>query len=330
MNGEAKMLSVDKRRLKSVTGSTLDLLEKKIYIKLSRLCQDLENQKILIAVSGGVDSVALLSLVSQLASRLKIKPLVCHIDHAVRGADSLADAEFVELLAKKYSMPFFIARLQGTTRTSSEAFLREKRYEVLFNKMREVKAAYVVTAHHRDDLLETRLMRLLQGAGIQGLRAMDVKSKDGLLRPFLDVTRRDLEAYAQRRNLTWCVDATNLDTRRLRNWIRRNWLGVLRQDHPEYVDNLFESLERIVRAQVTESEKDEQNKNLSESLERKASHQDSHVHEYLRAHSKHRVTSLHVKEFKKRLTASRKNFTFRLAGVDWSVSDTLVRPLKPS
>ena len=321
-----QMQKIDKRRLKSPTGSPLDPLEKQIYLKLKEIVPALSDQKVLIAVSGGVDSVALLSVVAKLKTRLKFALMVCHIDHGVRGSESFADSQFVERLAKKYHLPFYLKILEGMASSASEATLREKRYEVLFEKMRKWGAAFLITAHHQDDLLETRLMRLLQGTGINGLRAMEIKSEDGLLRPFLGVTRREIEAYVQRSGLIWCLDSSNLDTRKLRNWIRRNWLGILRQDHPEYIDNLSQSLERIVRAQ------EPQDLLKSDSLLNRdpVTLNDARVHGYLRRFARQRVTSTHVKEFKKRLNAPRKNFTFRLAGVDWEVTDAAVRPLKHS
>ena len=124
----------------------------------------------------------------------------------------------------------------------------------------------------------------------------------------------------------WRNDATNFDTTKFRNWIRRNWIGSLRREHPEYLKTLASSLERIIS---TYTDSIEGSKGAtSRTFNRSLSTTDEKVFSYLRYYGKKRVTSRHVAEFKKQLLSPRKKFTFRLAGVDWIVDKASVEPLE--
>ncbi|MDZ4678518.1 MAG: tRNA lysidine(34) synthetase TilS [Oligoflexia bacterium] len=308
----------------SPTGTSLEPLEKKIYQKLKSLRPKLEGEKLIVAVSGGIDSIVLLNVFCSLSTRLGYSLHVIHVNHGVRGFDSDADAAFVKAQCKKLKILNSIKKLANIKSDAGEGLLRDKRYEVLFAAQKKLKASFIVIAHHRDDLLETRLIRLLQGTGIHGLKAMVIQSKEGLLRPFLDINRSEIEQYARKKDLSWRNDATNEDTAKLRNWVRRKWLRPLRNEHPGYIDNLFESLQRIV-----------QNNNpvtLDSVFDRKIALTfdepkiDEKLYNFLRHHAQTRITSRHVNEFKKRLRSPQRHFVFRLAGVNWMVSLDSVAP----
>ncbi len=311
------------QRKLSPTGSRLEPLEKALYIKLKNLREKFEKNKLLIGVSGGLDSISLLHVLHALQSRLGYKLHVAHVNHGVRGKEADNDAKFVVAKCKKLKIPCSNIKLKKIPVQASEATLRERRYEVLLKLKEKQKAPFVVVAHHRDDLLETRLMRLIQGTGITGLRAMNLLNDESILRPFIEVPRREIEKYAVTKHLKWRNDATNLDTKKLRNWIRRSWLGVLKRDHPEYIENLFHSLERIIE---TSSPPPAQVNKPQREFDRINSQQDQTVHSYLRHHGKNRITSRHVAEFKKQLQSPRKQFVFRLAGVNWIVKNGLISP----
>jgi tRNA(Ile)-lysidine synthase len=316
-------MKLNKYRKESPTGTPLEPLEKKIYQRLKGLRSQLEGQKLLVAVSGGIDSVVLLYVLRALSTRLGYSLHVAHVNHGVRGMEADSDSEFVKEISKKLGLIYTGKKLEQIKVTAGEGLLRKRRYEILFDLKKKLKAAFIVVAHHRDDLLETRLMRLLQGTGIHGLKAMVVQSEEGVLRPFLEIARAEIEQYARSKKLRWRNDATNEDTTKLRNWIRRNWLRTLRLEHPEYVDNLFESLHRII-----ESNDGRGGLGASSNLSvfnRKSLTTDE-IYTYLRHHAQSRVTSRHVSEFKKRLSSPQRRFTFRLAGVDWLVNQDSVAP----
>ena len=321
---------MDPKRLLSPTASRLEPLEKRVYQKLKVLRSQLEKQTLLVAVSGGLDSVVLLHVLHSLRERLQIKLHLVHVNHGVRGKDSDHDSHFVAALAKKMGLPVTRKKIKGDMSGAGENLLRRLRYEILFAVKDQVKATFVLTAHHQDDLLETRLMRLLQGTGIHGLKAMTILDQDRLLRPLLDVKRKEIEEYAKSKKIQWRNDATNLDTTKLRNWIRRNWLGVLRAEHPEYVQNLFDGLERLVQnnpplPKLTDKNFDRTK--LAGDSRPPAGETDNLVYNYLRHYAKARVTSKHVAEFKKRLASKRKKFSFRLAGALWRVEGSQVFPV---
>jgi len=236
----------DSRRAQSPTGNSLHPLEKKVYQELKGLKTELESKPVVVAVSGGIDSVVLLHVLVAIQSRFNYKIHVVHINHGVRGPESEADSVFVGDLTKKLKVPLIRRKLGKFKKSPSENTLRQGRYTLLFEATEKLHAPFVITAHHQDDLLETRLMRLLHGTGIHGLTAMTLLSDEGVLRPFINLTRRDIEEYARSRNLEWRNDATNFDTTKFRNWIRRNWIGSLRREHPEYLKTLASSLERII------------------------------------------------------------------------------------
>jgi tRNA(Ile)-lysidine synthetase-like protein len=173
-----------------------------------------------VAVSGGVDSMALLHALHA-AGRYEL--VVAHLDHGIRP-DSAEDRHLVELAAKRSGLPFVYAQARLGPGTS-EAAAREARYTFLSDTRREYSAAAVVTAHHQDDALETAVINLLRGTGRKGLTAL--AARDGLERPLLHVPKREILDYAREHGLQWREDSTNDDTDYLRNYVRHRLLPRL-------------------------------------------------------------------------------------------------------
>jgi tRNA(Ile)-lysidine synthase len=123
---------MDRRRLLSPTGTTLEPLEKHVYQRLKRLRPQLENQTLLVAVSGGIDSVVLLHVLVALQERLQIKLQVLHVNHGVRGRDADNDSKFVAALCKKLRVRYTGKKLRDISSTAGENLLRRMRYEILF------------------------------------------------------------------------------------------------------------------------------------------------------------------------------------------------------
>jgi tRNA(Ile)-lysidine synthetase-like protein len=171
-----------------------------------------------VAVSGGVDSVTLLHLLSRQPG---LQLTVAHFDHGIRE-DSAADRRFVEELAESYRLNFVYdeGRLGAGT---SEATARTARYKFLRTAQQTNDAKAIITAHHQDDVLETAIINLLRGSGRKGLTALS--SRPDVLRPLLDIPKTDLLAYAKTYHLTWREDSTNSDETYLRNYIRRRLLS---------------------------------------------------------------------------------------------------------
>lgn len=171
--------------------------------------------KYIVAVSGGVDSVALLHMLVHHTSH---ELVVAHFDHGIRD-DSDADVWHVASLAKAYGLPFETTRVMLGA-GSSEEKAREKRYAWLQTVKRQQAADAIVTAHHQDDVLETAALNLRRGTGWRGIAS--VRSVDGLYRPLLSMSKAQLVRYALENGLTWREDSTNDDIRYTRNYIRHS------------------------------------------------------------------------------------------------------------
>jgi tRNA(Ile)-lysidine synthase len=191
---------------------------------------------LLVAVSGGVDSVVLLHLLQGLAPGAGLRLAAAHLDHGLRGAESAADAAFVVALCERLNVPLLAARRTVHRRPgeSLQAAARRVRYRFLRAAVRRSGARAVATAHHADDLAETVLMRLLAGAGSAGLAAM-ARPRPGLLRPLLDHPKGDLIAYAEARSLTFREDGSNRDPKYARNRLRTEVLPALAAVQPNVV-----------------------------------------------------------------------------------------------
>jgi len=172
--------------------------------------------KYIAAVSGGVDSVVLLDmLVKGQLSTDNSQLVVAHFDHGIRE-ESAADSQFVEELAARYGLPFETRR-EELGPNASEERARERRYAFLRDVATKCGAT-IVTAHHADDVIETIAINLTRGTGWRGLAVLD--SLD-IWRPLLDKTKEELTDYAKQHDLAWREDATNQDTKYLRNDLRQ-------------------------------------------------------------------------------------------------------------
>jgi len=192
--------------------------------------------RLLVAVSGGVDSVVLLHLLAGLAPGMKLGLTAAHLDHGLRGAASAADAAFVADLCGQLNVPLLAARraIRRRPGESLQAAARRVRYRFLLAAARRSGAKAVATAHHADDLAETVLLRLLAGAGSAGLAAM-ARPRPGLLRPLLDHPKADLLAFAAARGLAFREDGSNGDPKYARNRLRAEVLPLLTKANPNVV-----------------------------------------------------------------------------------------------
>ncbi len=201
--------------------------------ELAGLAQD---TPLAVALSGGADSVALLSL-------LRDKQNICavHVHHGIRGAEADRDAAFCEGLAASLGIPFHLLRVDAPARAretgeSLETAAREARYAALAALMRERGIPLLATAHHADDQLETMLQHLLRGSGTRGLCGIPACRPlgDGLLvvRPLLAIKKADLLSYLTAKNLSYVTDSTNEEICCQRNFLRLRVLPLLTKLQP--------------------------------------------------------------------------------------------------
>jgi len=200
-------------------------------------------EKVLVAVSGGPDSVCMLHVLNSLKEVLDIQLHIAHLDHGLRGDESAADAAWVEASAAALGIPATIekqdvAEWRKKSKTSLEEAAREVRYRFLQSVAHQEGAGRVAVGHTRDDQVETTLMHLLRGSGTQGLRGLKAAAPmpygaggDGtwVIRPLLEVARQETAAYCAAHDLNPRTDTSNEQVRFLRNRIRLELIPLLRQ-----------------------------------------------------------------------------------------------------
>ncbi len=197
----------------------------------------------LVACSGGPDSLSLLHVLHELSRPFGLTLLVAHLDHGVRGRAGRADARFVERAATKLGLRSIVGRMASPTgrgrgaRPASEAALRRLRHAFLARAARRTRADFVALAHTADDQAETVLLRLVRGTGLVGLAAM--RPRHGrLLRPLLAATRAEVLAFVRDRKLAPRTDRTNRDPVFRRNYIRSDILPRLAHLNPQIARSL--------------------------------------------------------------------------------------------
>ncbi len=201
---------------------------------------------ILIGVSGGPDSVALLHILMFLGLKYSLRLGLAHINHCLRGEDSDKDAEFVSDLARQSDIPCYIVKedvlgYQKMHKLSLEEAGRQVRYE-FFEKIRsEHHFDKIALAHHADDNAELVLMYLLRGSGMSGLSGIPPQREGKIIRPLLHIRRSEILNFLDQNNLPYRSDDSNSDIRFLRNKIRHCLIPILQ----EYNPNISEALNRL-------------------------------------------------------------------------------------
>lgn len=191
---------------------------------------DLPAGPALVAVSGGADSLALLALLVRSPAAGELALQVAHVDHGIHP-DSAAVAEMVRRTAGEHALPFHSIAL-GLPVGCSETAARAARYDWLFALAEGLGAPVIFTAHHRDDQVETILMRVLKGSGPAGLAGIPVR-RDRLVRPLLPFRRDELAEYLRSLGRPWWEDPANADSRHMRSWLRVAVLPLLRERVPD-------------------------------------------------------------------------------------------------
>lgn len=186
---------------------------------------------ILVAVSGGADSMALLHALHKLQPFYSWSLSVAHINYGLRGKDSLADFTLVKTTAQKLNLPFYSLTKKKISPQSSEEKLRDIRYLFFDTLVKEHSFERVALAHHQDDQAETILMRLIRGSGLTGLAAMRSK-RDYYVRPFLQIPKNELLQFINQENIPFRHDTSNDETFYLRNKVRHELLPLLESYNP--------------------------------------------------------------------------------------------------
>lgn len=191
-----------------------------------------------VAVSGGVDSMALLDMLRQQPG---LKLVVAHFDHGIRP-DSHLDRQLVQTVARQHGLPF-VYHEGDLGKAASEDQARKARYGFLHAVKQASGARAIITAHHHDDVLETAILNMIRGTGRKGLSSLS--SKATLHRPLLDIHKQQLKQYAKDQGLVWREDMTNQDTKYLRNHIRHNLLPQFSGEHKQQLVDIVKRAEAV-------------------------------------------------------------------------------------
>lgn len=206
---------------------------------------------ILIGVSGGPDSVALLYLLKSLSRQFKLKLHVAHLDHMLRK-ESQEDANFVRRLSEKLKIPATITNinvLELSVKGSQEEIARNARFGFLFNLAKKIKAQKIALGHNLDDQAETILMRIIRGAGLYGLSGILPKrdiSGFCIIRPLIETRRREIDKFLKSKKIKARIDQTNKEEIYFRNKIRKNLLPILEKQYNKNIKDVLSNAAQTI------------------------------------------------------------------------------------
>ncbi len=210
-------------------------------------------ERIVIAVSGGADSVALLYVLLGMRLKWGFKLHLAHLNHMFRGEEAAQDAEFVRQLAQKHELPYSIEKFDVPAykrrhKLSPQDAARRIRYQFLDKAATETGAAKIALGHTADDQAETMLMRILQGTGAEGLAGIPPQ-RGKYIRPLIETSRKQIEEFLKEGGIPFRQDASNLSPKYLRNKLRLQLLPQLEREYNPNLRNSLNQLAQIVRAE---------------------------------------------------------------------------------
>jgi tRNA(Ile)-lysidine synthase len=197
--------------------------------------------KVIVAVSGGPDSVCLLEILIRLRETLNVSLIVAHLDHGLRPGEDERETEFVETLAMRLGIPCDCERavqLANARGTCLEERARELRYRFFEGVLSKYHAQRVALGHNKNDQAETVLMNMLRGTGSAGLSGMPPVRENCYIRPLIRTTREEILAYVREKGLPYMTDSSNLEKKYLRNRIRMELMPMLLKYQPRLIDHL--------------------------------------------------------------------------------------------
>lgn len=284
---------------------------------------DISDRRFALAVSGGLDSMCLLHLFHRLG--LLPRCQVFHVHHGDFENKDFRDQAMALVVKTCQNLNVNLISVRSAVRLQSEAEFREYRNQ--FFQQNLSADDILVTGHHQDDLLETRLIQMIRGTHTEGLASFRMWNGH-ILRPLLYQTRADLMSYAKIQKVSYLEDPTNLNPDYLRNWIRHHWLPALEQRHPGGVSNLGRSLDYLIEDLDPKQELLDcpiQNRENSYSVKSvdfltlSTKDQMKILAKLLKMSGQREFTTGHLKEILKRLDKNQKEHTFHILGRNWLI-----------
>ena len=215
-----------------------------------------KGDKIVLGVSGGPDSIAMLDILKDLRNKFEFEIYVCHLNHMIRGQDAINDQKYVEQYCNKNQIEFFtknvnIIEISNNQKIGTEECGRNARYNFFEEILEKTKSNKIATAHNKNDNAETVLMHLLRGSGISGLKGIKPIRNNKFIKPLIECDRKEIEAYCKQKNLNPCIDKTNFENTYTRNKIRNIVIPYIKK---EFNPNIIETLFRLSEVVSSEDE----------------------------------------------------------------------------
>lgn len=205
-----------------------------------------KDDRVLLAISGGIDSVALFFVLNELKKEIPFDIGLAHINHTLRGEESERDEFFVRKISERFGVPLFVERVNvkeyaRKNRLSIQHAARNLRYDSLFSIAKNNNYTRIAIAHTLDDQIETFFMRVLKGTGIRGISAIPIK-RGLIIRPFLFTTRKEIESYCAKNGIEYVEDSSNKKTTYLRNYIRHMVIPHFYKINPKFQEKVLNLL----------------------------------------------------------------------------------------
>lgn len=209
----------------------------------------LKEKKLLLAVSGGIDSMVLVYLCHQ----LNLDFAVAHCNFQLRGNESDDDEKFVKSQMEKLQIPLFIQKFDTknvaeTQKLSIQIAARNLRYDWFYKLMKENDFNYILTAHHLDDSIETFLINFTRGSGLDGLTGIP-EQNDKIVRPLLIFSRNEIEIFAKENQIAWREDSSNSSDKYLRNKLRHDVIPILKELNPSLISSFENTIKNLKQSQ---------------------------------------------------------------------------------
>lgn len=320
-------------------------LEHKIYKSL--LDENIQRRSLVLLVSGGADSMVMLSVMSRLASALKLELAVLHCHHG--QSDDAIQWQFREqakslvenacrLLRVRFYVDTYTATCEGgsvTKKLQSEDDFRSFRKNAVEKLQAQIGFDFSFWAHNENDFIETQFLRLIRGAGAEALAQPMLFHRGKEIRPFLNVSRRSILEYAANFNIEFCEDPSNYSNAYLRNWMRNTWLPLLEEKQPGALHALsrslvllFESNEIDLPAEIWCKAKDEEPASRAISRAKYGQLTKTQQRQVLIQAIKFagilNFSYNHVLEVMKQLDKTEKEHSFRVASIAWTVNSEMI------